>query len=54
MKIWVDDIRTPPDDTWEWVKTSQEAIDLLESICEPGMLWVPLEKVSLDHVAETR
>jgi hypothetical protein len=49
MKIWVDDIRTPPDETWEWAKTSQEAIDLLEGICQVGMLWVPLEEMSLDH-----
>lgn len=48
MKIWVDDIRPAPDG-WEWVKTSQEAIDLIESICQPGMLWVPFEKMSLDH-----
>lgn len=31
MKIWVDDIRTPPDDTWEWFKTSQEVINEFEN-----------------------
>lgn len=30
MKIWVDDIRTPPDETWVWYKTSSEVIEWLE------------------------
>jgi hypothetical protein len=29
MKLWVDDLRTPPDDTWTWAKTSTHAIHLL-------------------------
>lgn len=24
MKIWLDDIRTPPDESWTWCKSAQE------------------------------
>ena len=27
MKIWLDDIRTPPDWSWKWLKTAEDAID---------------------------
>lgn len=27
MRLWVDDERPPPDDTWTWVKTADEALD---------------------------
>lgn len=30
MKIWVDDIREPPDDSWLWAKTSDYALDVLD------------------------
>ncbi len=30
MKLWIDDERPPPDDTWTWVKTSSEAIGAWE------------------------
>lgn len=50
MKIWVDDIRTPPDETWIWSKTSAEAINLLTqfkySYSIPN---VQPEVISLDH-----
>lgn len=49
MKIWVDDIRTPPDDSWDWAKTSQEAIDFLVMLTTEGNIWIPFEKMSLDH-----
>lgn len=29
MKIWLDDIRKPPDDSWTWVTTVDAARDLL-------------------------
>jgi hypothetical protein len=29
-RIWLDDLRDPPDETWLWVKTPSEAIRLLE------------------------
>jgi len=31
MRLFLDDIRTPPDETWTWVKTIEDAIPLLES-----------------------
>jgi hypothetical protein len=29
MKLWLDDLRTPPDETWAWVTTVDEAKELL-------------------------
>src|SRR5690348_2081796 len=46
MKIWVDDIRTPPDNTWIWAKTSHEAIVLL-TLSHVNDL--DIEAMSLDH-----
>lgn len=40
IKLWLDDIRTPPDESWEWVKTAPEAIRILGSM--------EVEIVSLD------
>ena len=40
MKLWLDDVRTPPEG-WVWAKTAQEAIDLL--------LTREIEEISLDH-----
>lgn len=39
MKLWIDDLRAPPDG-WVWVKTSAQAIDQLG--CE-------VEEISFDH-----
>lgn len=53
LKIWVDDIRRPPDDTWEWYKTSWSVIsDLI--LMHPSnksciRLDGPVEVMSLDH-----
>ena len=46
MKIWVDDIRTPPDDSWVWCQTSQQAIGVLTAhkLFGPGV-----SVMSLDH-----
>lgn len=48
MKIWVDDIRLPPEptETWYWAKTSSDAIDFLET-----MKWLNErpQVMSLDH-----
>ena len=53
MKIWVDDIRTPPDDSWKWVKTSGEAIKLLSDYVKLKFDYELdieyLEVMSLDH-----
>lgn len=48
MKIWVDDIRTPPDDTWEWAKDSMEALGWLmhTQMCYRDC---HIELMSLDH-----
>lgn len=46
MKIWLDDVREPPDDTWTWAKKSQEAISYLRF--SP----VPVTEVSLDYDLE--
>jgi hypothetical protein len=29
IKLWHDDIRRPPDDTWTWARTNKEALDYL-------------------------
>lgn len=46
MKIWVDDIRTPPDG-WLWCLTSEHAISVLKTVSQ----WHtnPIEIMSLDH-----
>lgn len=43
MKIWLDDVRQPPDDTWVWVKESEAAVSLLRYTEKE------IEAVSLDH-----
>lgn len=43
MKIWLDDVRPPPDDTWTWAKDSESAISLLRYSIEP------ITEVSLDY-----
>lgn len=48
MKIWVDDIRTPPDGYW-WVKTSEDFIDGMEVLIREGWRGDQIEVVSLDH-----
>lgn len=44
MKLWVDDERTPPDESWVWMQTSAAAIEVLTTAVEPP------EVVSLDYV----
>ena len=41
-KLWLDDVRKPPDETWMWVKTVAEAI----AFCESNPT---IERMSLDH-----
>jgi hypothetical protein len=40
VKLWLDDVRTPPDETWTWVKTVAEAILLMQA---------GVSEASLDH-----
>lgn len=49
MKLWIDDVRTPPNEEWVWAVTSNEAIAILGYLQEEGMLWCPRESVSFDH-----
>jgi hypothetical protein len=30
VKLWLDDVRTPPDDSWTWVKSVDPAVALME------------------------
>jgi hypothetical protein len=41
-KLWVDDLRDPPDDTWVWSKTSADAMSTLT-------LSAKFRVMSLDH-----
>jgi hypothetical protein len=41
IRLWLDDIRVPPDDSWTWVQTVEDAIALMET----GRV----EEASLDH-----
>lgn len=41
MKLWVDDVRMPPDGTWMHVETSEEALIALQR-------W-SIAEMSLDH-----
>lgn len=41
VKLWVDDLRTPPGPDWEWAVSSDAAISVLKS-------WDVVE-MSLDH-----
>lgn len=43
MKLWIDDIRTPPRKGWVWAKTSARAIAILEKNSKN------IEYVSFDH-----
>lgn len=43
MRIWHDDVRRPPDDTWEWARTNKRAKALLLVNRELA------EEISLDH-----
>lgn len=49
LRLWIDDLRAPPDDTWDCVTTSEAAIALLKNFQREGMLWLPREAVSFDH-----
>ena len=45
-KLWVDDLRTAPDDTWVVAVNSEIAINILIS---HKVLGIPLAVMSLDH-----
>lgn len=41
MRLWHDDIRRPPDDTWLWARTNEDAKNVLSTFV--------VEEISLDH-----
>lgn len=41
MKLWVDDVRTPPDESWQWASDAENALYLLRMF--------HVEELSLDH-----
>lgn len=44
MRIWHDDVRPPPDSSWVWARTNDEAKELLAKDDAP-----PITAISLDH-----
>ena len=42
MKIWVDDIRTPPSTEWLWLKSVNEVVTHIDNTQD-------IELISLDH-----
>lgn len=46
MKLWVDDVRDAPDESWTVVRKVQPAISLLAKF--------PMDEISLDHDIENR
>lgn len=54
MKLWIDDLRTPPDESWAWAKTSEEALSILRTKYSALVGLVPVQTdeltdVSFDH-----
>ena len=47
VRVWVDDIRTPPDDSWRWFKDSASAMAWMQERHAAGLTIGTL--VSLDH-----
>lgn len=48
MKIWVDDFRDAPDDTWNVARTTEDAIRII------AMMGSHIREISLDHDIENR
>lgn len=50
IKLWIDDRRSPPDETWDWVTSSDAAIAFMKlMIDEIGTDWMRFEAISFDH-----
>ena len=50
IKLWIDDIRTPPDETWDWVTTSDAAIAFMKMWKDDGLSsYYTFDEVSFDH-----
>ena len=48
MKIWIDDIRTPPSEDWVWIKSVNAAKRYISTIVPYGVAEIML---SVDHDA---
>lgn len=46
MKIWHDDIRTPPEPGWTWVRTNKQAI---RALLDAELAGIEVTEMSLDH-----
>lgn len=46
MKIWIDDVRTPPEDVWQWAKTYSDGIALIDYAVLHGL---QIDTISFDH-----
>jgi len=45
-KLWIDDVRRPPDKSWYWAKTSEDAIHAINVGIYSGMVY---REISFDH-----
>jgi hypothetical protein len=43
MKLWIDDLREPPDATWTWVKSSADALLCIKHFASD------ISEISFDH-----
>lgn len=43
MKLWIDDLRTPPDSSWTWAKTLEEAMAHVTAVPHD------VTEISFDH-----
>lgn len=46
MKLWIDDLRSPPEDNWVWAKNSVEALARLAQSVMPEF---HITEISFDH-----
>lgn len=46
MKIWLDDARQPPDQSWYWVRSVWGAVGVIKAALQAGRT---IELMSLDH-----
>ena len=50
MKLWVDDVRKPPDTTWIWVQTTDEAKNILDTY-HPSIDMIDIDHDAGDYVS---
>lgn len=46
LKLWLDDLRQPPDHTWNWVRSVWGAVSAIKSEIKSGR---GIDMMSLDH-----